>query len=335
MPPARRRRQAQRSYCEVTAQNEAEFVGARSQPPRYPIIKSPTSNALFVRARPNNPYKRYVTSTCARTPQVRNHLAALQQTQSTRFDQLTDALAQIDAQAQDARTGLPFLLNEIRNYRQNDATVAVFEELCSAVEQLDPQGQTCMYLWFIRGAANLSGKLLTGRPIWNRRNKNWNQIDANAKRLLRERVQLTLQLTRAPAVRIDPVRRFESCDNLRVAARATDLFTPDSLLQVGDFTPYADLAKLTSPPNGPSACALSENVATVGRLTNGGNGGANGGPRVVSPFRHIVHWGGSNAQRPTDVPNVVRPRYLGIDFDLPTVRCFRFAAAYRILGWPH
>lgn len=323
MPPARRQRQM--SYCELTAQNEAEFVAAKSQPPRYPIFKSPTSNALFIRARPNNPYKRYVTGTCARTPRVRNRLSMLQQTQQNRFNQLTAALAQVDAATRNGseqNPSLPDILDEIRNYRDNNgATIVRFEELCSAIEQLDLQGQTCMYLWFVRGQANQTGKLLTGRPIWNRLNKNWNRIDANAKTVLRERVDLTLKLVRVRNVQIDPVGRFESCDNLRVAAPVTDLFKADTLLGIDDFTPYADLAKLTPQPNGISACALSESVAVAGK---------------ESPFLTVTHWGPPATRQPnTTIANVIRPIYLGASFDVPAIRCFRFAAAYRLLDWPH
>lgn len=304
-----------RSTCDVH-DGVPVFVAARAGTSH--LHKSPTSRALFIRARPNNPYKRYVTSTCARDrggdARVRRAIDAALRAQADRAEAKARALAAYDAAATRA---LPAVFEQLRGYRlRTGAVQANVERLAAGIKALDPQGRAAIVAWLTREDAAWP---YSGRELVARANKAWTSLSESSKRNVLKQVAHAQLLVDAPAVQLGPVPGVAPCGNLRIQrGRSDDYYDPITMELV---SPYDDFASVDDPESGASACTLASNLVDMCFHDSG---------RLRSPFDTVVHW---NRQLAPDVlaergridvhPDGGAPRELQI----PVFRLQRYALA--------
>lgn len=299
-----------------------DFIAARALPSQSPLFLSPASGAVYIRARPGNPYKRYVTTTCRNNQTLtasRQSVTARMQSRDQRYTNLSSRLQQLDQQAQLA---LPGILTDLRNYRYNGVTIANVEQLCRRVENLDPQGQTCMYLWFTRPG---NTKTKTGRMLRVPPSRNWNKFSAGRKSDVRTATRYAQMLADAPAVQINPVRSFDACPNLRVASHHSNFADQDPMTNAFSvFTPYVDMCKVTL-TDAREFCVLTEGVVDA---------------CGSDPINIITNHGGNQAQARYPVLftiNFPASYFIGAQkspVSIPQIRLFRIAQAYQQMPPP-
>ena len=282
------------------------FVAVKSKSKHR--IMSRDGNALYVRARPNNPYKRYVSRECSRDThtnrQIKAQLKENIRNQHARFNTMEQHLATID---RDALAKLPLLLHALRGYAYNGNTITRVMDICEDINALHNQGKVNLSLWLsdTNHAWPKSGNSLISRTI-----KNWNVFDNTVKQSLIQKFIHVKLLIRTNPLTILLQPHVSACYNLKIGPR-DDIY---DVITQEDISTTDDLASVTD-ADGHTACIPLLSLYHSSLTTLHTNT-----PSLLSPFRKI----GSS---PVVANNTILPLHGGtdndsIDFIIPTI-CLR------------
>jgi hypothetical protein len=279
------------SRCEGTT-----FHAARSAH-SHPIHAS--SRAMYVRARPDAPYKRYVTRECAAS---RSAVDRAEAQRRARAEALRERVDLADAAL---RAALPETLAALEGYVvRSGAVQADVARLVDGVRAMDPQGRAAMQAYF----AGEGAELLT------RVEKRWARMQSSSKQKVRAQVAHAQRLVDAPATQLE-VRRAPpaECPNLRIRRNKADDWY--DVVQMEEVPPDADWVVVTD-SDGTSACAPLDNVRHIAQRDDG---------RRVSALHTVTHWNRQLA--PTVLANVatlyVHPDGVATRLLLPVFRAAR------------
>ena len=234
------------SKC-VVKQGQPTFIAPRSTPTEYPIYRSGTSNAMYIRAQRRGdrmPYKRYVTTTCAKIQEhgaaVRAAASSLMAQNDERASTVARALRSIDNRA---RQEFPHAVSHeqkaltIQDQQQHQKLADLADSLLRAFDDLDEQGKTAMWLWFILTPPGGGNRLSRAQSVAQ---------SLGGSGAVRAQIHVT------PSV--------QPCPNLR-PGRHDDCF--DSLSQ-RVTSPYANYAMVTYPDgrarHSHRACILADSL---------------------------------------------------------------------------
>ena len=287
------------------------FIAAKAEPKRNILYRSPTSSAKFIRARPDNPYKRYVTNynMCndASINLAIDNMLQLQQQNTTRLTQNLNALDT------NANREMPKVLNKLRGYTVRGVVRADVNRLIQSLQQLDPQGRTAMHLWFTDPIKKGQKRMPRSDNLLSRTKKT--NMAPSAIETVKGQVAKAQLLVDAAPVQIEPAATSALC-NLRIQKGAgNDLF---NYLTQEPISLFDKFVRVTT-DDGASACTPSIGVYDMA---------VNEDRSTIDPISMIEHW--SNLSN-TPIANVaklpVHVKNVYTEIDIPVVRAYRVAKA--------